>query len=248
MHDQFGTLADAFEIGGLGGVTADAERTPLVIEPVADGRLYRIVIDLECGYRQSALGEDHGAISGHLEWARLCPATRRRRNFFAVMGGPIAVVGCIGSVEAGYHGLKSCRPIDGKRCRLRAAHPVIEHQRAKSVDMIGMEMRQEKRIDVSGTDPHHRQVPGTAFADVDYENAFPCNYDIARPRTVGVRHWRTRSAQTQMQPVFQRCQTIAPVVLLDCALEHGRADLCLEQDCCENAQHHHSRQDQYCFL
>ena len=73
--------------------------------------------------------------------------------------------------------------------------------------MVGMEMREEDRLDPAVGDAHQRDVLGPALARIDHEDVFAGDHHGARPRARRIGQRRAGAAQGDVEAVGQvaRC-------------------------------------------
>ena len=111
-----------------------------------------------------------------------------------VMCDPVAAVLGVGSVETCNDRIDALRSVHGERCRVEAAHPALQHEGAKPIDMIGMKMSQQDRLDTAGRERHALKVSCSSVAGIDHEQAAARDDRNAWPGPKGVGKGRACAA------------------------------------------------------
>ena len=165
----------------------------------------------------------------------------------AVVRGAIAIVQGIGCIEASNDALHALGTRHWQRRRVGRARPAQQQQRAKAVDMIRMEMRQEQPLDASGWQPHQRQVARAAFTGIDDIDMSPGDHHGAGAGARWIGKWRTAAAQDDVQAIGQAKCCITPGAVVGNARQQHCADLRLENldGTADNRGQSHRAQQQF---
>jgi hypothetical protein len=145
-----------------------------------------------------------------------------------MMRRPIAIVLGVGGVEPSDHIINPLWAMHWQWCGCSISRPAEQHHRPEAVDMIRMEMSQEKPLDLSAWYPHQRNVARTAFPRVDHDDPFARDHDRARPSAFAIGQRRTGAAKCDMQAIRQVSHNIPSNPILRPAGKDGYADLCLK--------------------
>ena len=117
-----------------------------------------------------------------------------REHRRAVMLGAIAGVERVSLVEAVDHLVDSRRPVDGQ-WRFAARDPGLQPQLAQLGDVVGVEMRDQDRVDLFERHAPQEKVARAVDAGIDEIEMSACSDERAGTGAIAVGKRRSRSAQ-----------------------------------------------------
>lgn len=85
------------------------------------------------------------------------------------MRDPVALVQAVGQVESLHHQLDPLRTVDRQLVGVAAGGPALQQQFAQSADVVGVEVRQERAVNLCGLNAHQRRRARPSFANVHHE-------------------------------------------------------------------------------
>ena len=193
-------LARGFQVRRAHGVAADDDRAAAEIDPVAQRRRDRLVVDQEGGDLHAVLVVDDGRGGIAPEFYRMGRrlGARSRQQVGAVVGDPVGGVELVGGLKAGDHLVDAGWTVDVKRFGA-ARDPAPEGDLAEFADVVGVEVGEQHTGEVAGRQAPEPQVLGRSRSDVDQEHPAIGDHSGARPRALDARQRRTAAAEHDMK-------------------------------------------------
>ena len=140
------------------------------------------------------------------------------------MRGAVDGVLPVGAAEALHHLLDSDGPVHGQRRIVRGARPAQHRHLAETVDVIGVEVREEQRFDSTGREAEALEVARPAGARVHHDERPAGDHRDAGARTHRIGQRTAGTAQQDVQPIGQRRDRIGAHVARERAIHHAQRD------------------------
>ena len=237
VHQQVHVLGFALHQGRLFGVAAEHQAAALVAHHIAYGRVHRAVVDREGGDFQVAVFEDdHAAICAQFERQGLAAKAGGRHDVLAMVHHAVVLVLRIGLHKAGHHLLHAFRAMHRHRLGVGGRDPALQHQLAQAVEVVGVKVREEDRLDAAGVEVHLADVAHAGVAGVKHKQALARHHQGAGAAALFIGKRRTGATQAHMQAVRQLSQAVVGEPFDHQALGHSHAQ--------RRAKHIGPKQDQ----
>jgi hypothetical protein len=115
------------------------------------------------------------------------------------MGGAIRRVQRIGLAKPFDDRFHASWPVYGNGLRGVSLNPAIQHQLAKTVDVVRMKVREEYGPNVAGPQPHDIDVPGRTTSCIDDVERLAGDHEDAARSTIPVGERASGAAQADVQ-------------------------------------------------
>ena len=230
MKKHVDTARRCDQIFAVHGIAADRDRTPFVIDAIAESGRNRFMVHAKGGDFQIGFVYQRKARrpNGHDELFPRPAKPACGDNVRTVMGDPIGAVDRIYFIESGHHTACSHRARNRQRLRARRTHPGLQQQFTHAIDVVGVKMGQEHALRPADGKAHAREFADAARADIENEGAATGQNAKAWAGAIGVRHGRARPTNENMQAIRQPGGLITPDIGGDRALKHVFANFAFE--------------------